>query len=131
MPDKSLATPKVDDPVEVVPSVVLEPRMVDTEYGQVTVPTAIGKPAASLPTQMRHPWRSIARTWVAAVIGFAAMAPLIYDQATGHNPEAAGGLVAAALAICGGVTRVLAIPGVEKILRATPGLSWLAAAPAQ
>lgn len=115
-------TPKLDDPVEVVPAVI----DAATRAGDV-FPVAIA--AASLPTQMRHPWRSIARTWVAAFIGFAAMAQPIYSAATGHDPAQAGGFAAIALAICGGITKVLALPGVEKILRATPGLRWLAAAP--
>jgi hypothetical protein len=129
-------TPKKGDPVEVFPAVV--------NAGQVSVShahsrgmshgtpaaTPTAAPAASLPTQMRHPWRSVARTWVAAGIGFAALADPIYEAATHHDAAAATGFAATALAVCGGVTKVLALPGVEKILRATPGLRWLAAAPA-
>jgi hypothetical protein len=116
-------TPKKGDPVEVVPAILNGSARRGDQF-------AVAAPAASLPTQMRHPWRSIARTWVAAGIGFAAMADPIYQAATGHDPAAAGGFAAAALAVCGGVTKVLALPGIEKILRSTPGIRWLAAAPA-
>lgn len=85
--------------------------------------------AAVTPTQIRRPWRSTARTIFQALIGLAAMAPLIYQAATEHNPEAATGWVALALAISGGVTRVMALPGIESFLQQY--LSFLAAAPAR
>lgn len=79
-------------------------------------------------TQAQHPWRATARTAVSAGIGVAALAPVIYEAATQSSPEAATGAAAGVLAICGAVTRVLALPQVEGFLRRTPGLRWLAAA---
>jgi len=81
-------------------------------------------------TQARHPVRAMLRTSVAFVVGLAPLAPAIYQAATNHNPEAATGLAATSLAIANGVTRVLAIPRLEALLRKTKGLRWLAAAPA-
>jgi len=87
-------------------------------------------PTPNQVTQARHPIRATLRTSVAFVIGVAPIAPLIYEAATNHNPEAATGLAATSLAIASGVTRVLAIPQLEAQLRKTRGLRWLAAAPA-
>lgn len=80
-------------------------------------------------TQARHPVRAMLRTSVAFVVGIAPLAPLIYQQATQHNPEAATGWAAGSLALCALVTRVLAIPGLEEVLRKSKLTSWLAAAP--
>lgn len=86
-------------------------------------------PAPSQITQAKHPWRSTTRTAVAVVIGFAPLAPALYSAATDHAPEAATGLAATSLAICAGVTRLLAVPAVEQTLRRFKVTSWLAAAP--
>lgn len=79
------------------------------------------------PTQVRHPWRAVARTLFAALIAFAPMAPVIYRQATEQDPAQATGAVAVALGIAAGVTRVLALPAVEEFLRRF--VPFLAAAP--
>lgn len=93
------------------------------------MPSTPANPRPSQITQARHPVRAMLRTSVAFVIGLAPLAPLIYEAATNHNPEAATGLAATSLAIANGVTRVLAIPRLEALLRKTRGLMWLAAAP--
>lgn len=78
----------------------------------------------SLATQSRHPWRAVVRTVFAALVALAAMAAPIYSAATNNSPEAATGWAAVALAIAGGVTRVLALPQVDEFLhRFAP---WLA-----
>jgi hypothetical protein len=66
---------------------------------------------------------------VATLIPLAAMAPVIYEAATQHSPEAATGAAAVVLGVSGAITRVLALPGVEAILRRSKLTSWLAAAP--
>lgn len=86
-------------------------------------------PAPSQVTQARHPWRATARTVVAVLVPLAAMAPVIYETATHDNPEAATGAAAVTLAAAGAITRLLALPGVEEILRRYKATSWLAAAP--
>lgn len=79
------------------------------------------------PTQVKHPWRSTARTAFQFVIGAAPLAPVIYHAATSHDPGAATGLAATALAISAGVARVMALPQVDAFLqRFAP---FLAAAP--
>ena len=78
-------------------------------------------------TQTRHPWRATVRTVLQAVVGLAAMAPLIYGAIAQGDPEAATGWVATALAISAAITRVMALPQVEAFLRAY--LPWLAADP--
>lgn len=79
------------------------------------------------PTQMRRPWRSTARTVFQAFVMMCAIAPAIYSAATQNSPELATGYAAAGLAIAGAVTRVMALPKVEKFLRRF--LPFLAAAP--
>lgn len=76
-------------------------------------------------TQAQHPWRALVRTVVAFAIGLAAIWGLVIEAA-GVDPTLAP--IALSLAVAGGVTRVLALPGVEALLRRTWGLGWLAAA---
>lgn len=72
------------------------------------------------PTQAAHPWRATARTVVAAIVGLAALTPTIVDElGIGALPWAA-----AAVAVAGAVTRILAIPGVIDWTRRF--LPWLA-----
>ena len=78
--------------------------------------------APSTPTQVRHPWRATIRTAVAVVIALAAMLPALVD-ASGLDdtwPPAAG-----ALAIAGAITRVMALPVVDRFLARF--LPWLSA----
>lgn len=76
-------------------------------------------------TQGAHPWRAVIRTIFALVVAIAAMAPVIYTAIAQANPEGATGAAAAALAIAGAITRVLALPVVESFLQRF--LPWLAA----
>lgn len=69
------------------------------------------------PTQVAHPWRATVRTIFAAVVGFAPMAPVIYQAATQQDPAQATGVVAGGLVVAGGVTRVMALPGVDAWLK--------------
>lgn len=79
--------------------------------------------AAVQPTQIRRPWRSTTRTVFQAGIALAAMWGLIV-QAAGLPDWA---WVGTSLALAAGITRVMALPGVETFLRRF--LPWLAAAP--
>ena len=72
---------------------------------------------AAQPTQTRYPWRAVARTAFQGGVSLAAMAPLIYSAANHHEPEAATGFVGGALVISAGITRVMALPGVNDWLR--------------
>jgi hypothetical protein len=67
------------------------------------------------------------RTVFAALVGLAAMAPLIYSAAAHQDPAQATGLLAAVLAIAGGITRVMTLPVVEVWLQKF--VPWLAADP--
>lgn len=78
-------------------------------------------------TQSKYPWRAVARTVFAGVVGAAAMAPLVYTAATQHDSAAASGWAASGLAIAGGITRVMALPQVNALLQKV--LPFLAAAP--
>lgn len=75
-------------------------------------------------TQVEHPWRATVRTILAALVGVAAMAAPVYTAITGGSPEAATGWAAIGLAICGAVTRVLALPQVDEWLHLF--VPWLA-----
>lgn len=122
-------TPLAGDPVEVVPAVTFTPA-VGSAVDAVSVPGgyAVAQPAAVLPTQLRHPWKATARSAVAFVLGVVPLAPVIYHEATQHDPAQATGAAAVALAIAGGVTRVMATPSVEQLLRRFAFTRWLAAA---
>lgn len=74
-------------------------------------------------TQTRHPWRATVRTVLAALVGAAIILPEVVEVAgIGHI-----GWVAGAVAACGAVTRVLALPSVDAWLRRW--VPWLAAEP--
>lgn len=78
-------------------------------------------------TQSKYPWRAVARTVFAGLVGLAAMAPLVYGAATHQDPAAASGWAATGLAISAGITRVMALPQVNAYLQRI--LPFLAAAP--
>lgn len=78
-------------------------------------------------TATEYPWQAVIRTVFEALVGLAAMAPLIYSAATQGEPGQAVGWVGVALAISGAITRVMALPGVEAWLQRF--LPFLAAAP--
>lgn len=79
---------------------------------------------AGTPTQVAHPWRAVARTVVAWVVGAAALAPLIYEAIVQADAASATGWAAVALGVAGAVTRVAALPQVEAFLQRF--LPWLA-----
>lgn len=64
-------------------------------------------------TQSKHPWQAVARTIFSALVGLAAMAAPVYEAITQGSAAQATGWTAIALAICGAVTRVLALPAVD------------------
>lgn len=80
--------------------------------------------AAAPATQVRRPWRSTARTVFQLVVGLAPMLPAIV-HASGVDDTLAP--VAGALAISGGITRVMGLPAVEAFLQRF--VPWLAASP--
>lgn len=82
-----------------------------------------------VPTQVRRPWRATLRTVFQALVSLAALAPLLaaaLEEATGYDLEGVP-FVVTVLAICAGVTRVMALPAVEAFLRRF--LPFLAAQP--
>lgn len=78
-------------------------------------------------TQVRHPWRATARTVVQAALALSVAAPAIYAAATQHDPAAATGLAAGALAVTGAFARVMALPAVEEFIH--DYIPFLAASP--
>lgn len=78
------------------------------------------QPAA---TQSRYPWRAVARTVAAVALALLPLLPAIADQLG----IAAVPVVAAVLAAAAAITRVLAIPEVDMLLRRY--LPWLATTP--
>ncbi len=79
------------------------------------------------PTQQEHPWRATARTLFAALVAGAVLGPPIFSAITMGNPEGATGYAAIALAVCGAITRIMAIPGVNAFIQRF--LPFLAAVP--
>jgi hypothetical protein len=68
---------------------------------------------SSTPTQVRRPWRAVARTVFQALVALAAMLPVIYQAATADDPAKATGAAGGVLVIAAGLTRVMALPGVN------------------
>lgn len=65
------------------------------------------------PTQTRHPWRSTARTLVAATIGALPIIVLLLDELDAESVP----LFAGFLALAGAVSRVMAMPQTEEFLQ--------------
>lgn len=77
-------------------------------------------PAPAAPTQTRHPWRATVRTIVAVALPMLPLLPEIADVLGVATVPAVASVLAAAAA----VTRVLAMPRVEALLRRyLPGLA--------
>lgn len=68
------------------------------------------------PTQVGHPWRTTLRSIIQFVVPLATAVPLIVDAVQAGNPGASGPIAAAALAVSGAITRVMAIPQVNDLL---------------
>lgn len=77
------------------------------------------------PTQTRHPWRATVRTIFAAGVALLTLLPVIAATAGVDTVPA----IAQVLLVAGAVTRVLALPGVERFLELY--LPWLAASPVE
>lgn len=72
-----------------------------------------------VPTQVERPWRATLRTVFQALVALAALAPLVaaaLEEATGYDLEGVP-FVVVTLAICAGLTRVMALPQVEAFLQ--------------
>lgn len=76
-------------------------------------------------TQSRHPWRATIRTIFAAAVALLSLLPVIAATA-GIDAVPA---VAQVLVVAGAVTRVLALPGVERFMELY--IPWLAASPVE
>ena len=64
-------------------------------------------------SQTRHPWRATARTVFALVVAVAAIWGLVIEAA---GIDATLPVVAATIAVAGGITRVMALPGVNDLI---------------
>lgn len=67
----------------------------------------------TMPSQTAYPWRATIRTVLATIVSIAAVWGLIV-QAAGVDQTAP--VVAATIAVAGGITRVMAIPAVNELL---------------
>ena len=65
------------------------------------------------PTQVRRPWRTVVRTVFQALVALAALSPVIYSAATNADPATATGALGGVLVVSAGITRVMALPGVN------------------
>lgn len=64
-------------------------------------------------TQTRRPWQAVLRTSVAAILGLLPILPIIADALDIETVP----VVASTLAVTAAVTRVLAVPEVERWMR--------------
>ena len=76
-------------------------------------------------TQSRHPWRATIRTVFAAGVALLTLLPVIAATAGVDTVPA----IAQVLVVAGAVTRVLALPDVERFMELY--IPWLAASPAE
>ena len=81
----------------------------------------MGDKEATPSTQTRNPWRATIRTVFAFLIGLAAAWALIIEAA-GIDPGMEW--AATSLTIAGGITRVIALPAVDALIRQF--IPWLA-----
>jgi hypothetical protein len=65
-------------------------------------------------SQTIHPWRATARTVIQGVAGIAAAAPIL---AAGTGMGNAGGAIAVGLAVSAAITRIMALPEVNALLK--------------
>jgi hypothetical protein len=80
--------------------------------------------AAAPATQVRRPWRATLRTAVQWIVGVAPMLPaIVHASGIDESLPAVGGAISISL----GITRVMALPGVEAFLQRF--VPWLAASP--
>lgn len=73
-------------------------------------------PTQPAPTQVRHPFRATLRTIFATGLAIASLAPTV-AAVGGLEKLTAVPAVSQVLLVCGIVTRVMAIPGVNDLLR--------------
>lgn len=71
----------------------------------------------AISTQEQHPWKAVLRTVLQLVIGLAFAAPLIVAALTGDSAEAAGGALAVFLTVSAAITRLMAVPYINGLLR--------------
>ncbi len=67
-------------------------------------------------TQQAHPWRATVRTVLAVLIPAAAAVPVIVEAITQQDTAAVGGLLGAVVAAAGAITRVMALPYIDRLL---------------
>ena len=80
-----------------------------------------------VPTQVRHPWRDVARTVFALAVALASLLPYVVTEL--NMP--AEGKVGQVLVVAGAITRILALPAVNDFLTEHAPWLGLAAAPRQ
>lgn len=68
------------------------------------------------PTQVARPWRTTIRTVFQGIVAAAAVAAPVYEAAVHQDAAAATGWAATGLAVAAGVTRVMALPVVDRFL---------------
>lgn len=68
---------------------------------------------STTPTQVRRPWRTVVRTAFQSLVALAALAPVIYSACTNADAATATGALGGVLVVSAGVTRVMALPGVN------------------
>lgn len=68
------------------------------------------------PTQVKHPWKAVARTTLAVLAGAALLVDPVLDAVANGDGESLGGWAVGALAVSGAVTRVLALAPVNDFL---------------
>lgn len=83
--------------------------------------------AVSTPTQVRRPWKATIRTAFQTGLAFATLVPFVVTGVY-TDADATPAIIGQVVVVAGTITRVMALPQVEKFLQ--DWVPWLAAAPA-
>lgn len=83
--------------------------------------------ATKTSTQQKYPWRTMVRGIVQFVVAISAAAPVIYLAITNESDATATGAAAVALGVFAAITRLMAVPAFDEILKRF--VPWLASEP--
>lgn len=122
-PDGVGVDPAADDAVAPAPEATDAQAVVDGHAGHLVV-TPEGDPVP--PTQVRRPWRATVRTVVQATLALATLLPFVVTGVYGNDGDIPAA-VTQVLVVAGVLTRIMAMPQVEKFL--ADFLPFLAAVP--
>src|SRR5689334_3611087 len=101
---------------EALPAVPESAPAITATNGNLAPGQTVTGPVLVTPTQVRRPWRSTARSVFQMVVALASLLPLVVTGVY-QDADQAPAAVGQVLVVAGAITRVMAMPQVEKFLR--------------